>query len=84
MFLKRCLIYCFLARLGAKDISYARMGSKAVQKILYSSSVAHSDAKKNMYMYSFPVDPLKKKLQFYRCSFLYNGRDLQYIGYIIS
>ena len=48
---KKCLIYCSLARSRAKYFSYARLGSKAVQKSLYSLSVAHSEAKIDVHVF---------------------------------
>ena len=50
---KKCLIYCFLARSGAKDFYYARSGSKAVQNFLYLLSVAHSEAKIHVCVFFF-------------------------------
>ena len=51
---KKCSIFCLLARSGAKDFSFARSGSKPVQKTLYNSlSVAHSDAKIYVHVFFF-------------------------------
>ena len=45
LFFRKCLIFYFLARMGAKIFSVARKDSKILQKVLCSCFDARSDEK---------------------------------------